>query len=99
VNSNDALTPEKARAMIADIDRELTNLPKPHPYEDWHYRDIPLCSEEVWQLLLGAIGAGEYVMLISTKHTQGDQVRWRGQFWISPKGLENLAAWAKARAQ
>lgn len=76
------------------------NLPGGEPIEGetfladgWVYRDMPFrLSHEMWDVFLETLGKGNYRILIMSS-TPG----WkRGQFLISPKGMENLAAYHTA---
>ncbi len=59
--------------------------------DGWVYRDLPgRLSYEYWDLFLKTLGEGNYRIMALT--TSPD---WkRGQFLISPKGMENLAAYS-----
>jgi hypothetical protein len=58
--------------------------------QGWVYRDLPSkLSYEMWDLFLSIMGEGNYQILIAS---QGDNWK-RGQFFLSPKALENLAAY------
>lgn len=57
----------------------------------WVYRDVPRMSLEYWEQFINALGE-DYQCLIMSK---GDN--WaRGQFFLSPQAMDNIAALAKS---
>ena len=54
--------------------------------EDWVYRDVPLMSYEMWDSMLDILGDGNFAIIAATTRPDAK----RGQFVISPKGMENL---------
>lgn len=63
--------------------------------DDWIYRDIPWCYDQVMQEVLEKIGHENYVAVALSRmpdpHDPGVVIA-RGQFLISPAGVENLKA-------
>ena len=59
--------------------------------DGWVYRDMPgRVSFEYWDKFLDLLGEGNYVILIRSEGRD-----WkRGQFLISPDGMENLAVYS-----
>lgn len=67
--------------------------------QDWVYRDIPWTTVDMWVLLIDAIGEPNIRMVSGSERTGKDGVAARrASVFISPTGIENLTAWAKAQA-
>lgn len=65
--------------------RKEMNLP------NHYYRDISWMTAELWDTLLDTMGIGNYVLVASTtKETAEHGLICRGQFMISPQGMDNL---------
>jgi hypothetical protein len=97
------MTPDDKNAALADIEKlaaamgvkmVAADLPGPNSSladlraRGWRYIDSAAWfSPEMWDRLLGVLGDGEYKILAMTKHpTRGI----RGQFFVSPKAVENM---------
>lgn len=64
---------------------------------DWEYKSVPWCTVAAWEELLGIIGKGNFKLVAgSQRKTNGVEAR-RGQFIISPVGMENLREEYKRR--
>lgn len=58
----------------------------------WEYRDIPNMLPEYWQLLKDFTNEDEIYVWIRSERIWPDGTKtMRGQVFISPQGLENLA--------
>lgn len=69
---------------------------KTYRADGWAYVDPPTkFSPDMWQLMLGIFGDGEYVVLAKT--TGPDFVR--GQLLVSPRGMENMEAYRKSEGK
>jgi hypothetical protein len=67
--------------------------------DGWEYRDAPKMTPENWSKLLELIGEGNYRLLSFAQYDEPEGTTQRGQMMVSPKGLENLRAYTKSRAQ
>ena len=82
---------------------ELPDFPRPpgepvtgktYIADGWVYRDMSgRMSYEMWDLFTGLLGEGNYVILIMS---QGHDWK-RGQFLISPDGMQNLSDYLAAK--
>lgn len=74
--------------------------PMPKEYVDWTYRDTNgWMTGERWDLFRQILGEEDHVLLISTRRVRDGEVSYRGQFWISPRGMENLRLYNESVAQ
>lgn len=66
----------------------------------WRYVDPPTkFSHEMWDYFLALMGDGEYQVIIASAGTSKDGFKWkRGQFFVSPQGMKNLADKDRAAA-
>ena len=71
---------------------DLKNLTPPPPpgYEDWVYRDVPWLREDFWSDFMNLLGVDNYLLIAGSRRTLDDGRYFRGQFFISPQGMENL---------
>lgn len=84
-----------------DINKFLAGIPgPPAPPElaaiGWTYMDPPTSglSPEHWQEFLSILGEGEFRIIASSQRTdKAGHVLVRGQFWVSPKAMQNLKDW------
>ncbi len=82
-----------------------TALGEPFPGETliadgWQYRDMPSrVTPEVWAEWLAIMGEGNYRILIMTsfEDATGRTTAVRGQFFISPTGMENMQRYLDSR--
>ncbi len=49
--------------------------------------------KEFYDLLLDTIGQENYVMIAGTSAPHNEMMFYRGQFLISPDGMNNIAKW------
>lgn len=93
------LSPDMA-ASLREIDRvmQIECVPDDLKAKGWEYRDMPgRVTPEGWDKLFGIIGAGEYQILVMSEGANAGG-RWkRGQFCISPKGLQNMRDYSEAQ--
>ena len=70
---------------------------KTYRADGWSYRDAPTWfTPEMWDYFLSIIGEGNYVVLAMSERTAGDGTKSkRGQFIISPQGMENMRSHGK----
>lgn len=60
----------------------------------WHYRDIRWTKTDILKNILSLIGEDNYKIIISSECNNWDNIPFsRGQFLISPQGLENIKDW------
>lgn len=57
----------------------------------WHYRDIPWITDEYFDKLIDIIGKDNIKCIVSSRRDNAI----RGQFLISPEGIENIKEWQK----
>lgn len=64
---------------------------KTYMADGWVYRDMPSrLSHEMWAVFLELLGEGNYVILALSRSQVDDWIR--GQFLISPQGMQNVRA-------
>lgn len=69
---------------------------KSYRADGWVYRDTDgWFDKDGWFELLGIIGEGNYVILAHSVRGGKD---YRGQFLISPIGMDRMKEWAKGKA-
>lgn len=70
---------------------------KTYRADGWSYMDTPKFTPDMWKLLLGVIGDGEYVVLAMSecRSPNDPSAGWvRGQLLVSPQGQKNSEAYA-----
>ena len=88
------MTPEQAKELNDKLETAMQSMvPKELKDKGWRYIDPPTkFSYEMWDYFLALIGEGEYQLLISSQGIAADGFKWkRGQFFVSPQGMLNLA--------
>ena len=63
--------------------------------DDWVYRDIPWCTDDVMREILEKVGEENYVAVALTRmpdRTDPSVTIARGQFLFGPQGIANLKA-------
>lgn len=64
----------------------------------WVYRDMNgWCSAEQWPEFLAAMGEEEYRIIALSQRQKSGEIH--AQFFISPKGIENMKAWLANRVK
>lgn len=78
--------------------RDMNFQPFQHLLKDgWHYRDIPWCTDEYWQLLMEIIVESNVQLIICTRKLQEKLIR--GQILINEQGLKNLEKWTNEQTE
>lgn len=69
---------------------------KTYRADGWVYRDVPIrLSYKMWYRLLEILGEGNYFLLAKSESKNDDWIR--GQFLISPQGIESLIEYSTNR--
>lgn len=71
------------------------SMPRPEGKEDWAYRDMySWLRADFWSDFLGILGEENYMLLATSERRSptDNQMYHRGQFLISPTGMNRLRA-------
>ncbi|MEX0598431.1 MAG: hypothetical protein WD512_18230 [Candidatus Paceibacterota bacterium] len=84
---------EDMRRMMEKTHEEMVKALTPPDLqnEGWVYKDIPWTTIDNFNLLVTIIGEDNLVLIASSVKQSNDGDIIRGQFWISPQGIENCA--------
>jgi len=79
------------RKRFDDIEQAI--VPADLREKGWRYIDPPTkFSHEMWDYFLALLGEGEYQIIVGSEGVARDGFAWkRGQFFVSPQGMANLA--------
>lgn len=81
------------KALLAALDALQPPIPEPYKSQGWVYRDLPgKLSPEMWDHFLEILGPDNYTILAMSESKDPENPWKRGQFFISPQGMENLKA-------
>lgn len=92
--------PPEIATSLRDLERvmQVECVPDDLKAKGWEYRDMPgRVTPEGWDKLFGIIGDGQYQILIMSEGTNADGPWKRGQFCVSPKGLQNMRDYSEAQ--
>lgn len=83
---------------VAELNRlmheaEQSMVPADLKAKGWVYKDLPgRLTHDAWDLFIDLMGDGEYQVVIMSSGTDRHGTPYkRGQFFISPEGIRNLA--------
>lgn len=82
--------PDDLQGLLSSLIQEM--MPPDLREKGWRYIDPPgIMSPEAWDYFIDWIGEGEYKCIAHSSGIQDGQPFKRGQFFISPTGMKNLA--------
>ncbi len=88
MSAEDELRP--IRALNDALTIVMQSMPRPAGKEDWQYRDMPKVRKDFFDKFLGIVGDCNIAWITRAVYRYDDGEYHRGQFWISPDGIENL---------